>query len=670
MTRTKQVGWRGRGVALVLAAGLLVGCDQGGQAEQALRQAAEKIRLANSGVGAPLPEAQGREIFGEVRRILAPVQEKGVAAERDAAKLILAEAQIGEASLDSRAATAALIESASRLQMAQRRVHDWQRTVDSAANVLSVSVLDGVPTLRARLDEHASALRTRQAEKAALEKQIADLEAQKAEALAQAQEERNASGELRLRADATTPIEALGLVRESQWRSRSADALEFRADAIEADIAALRPQVSEIDAHIGQLNDESQAIQMAIANLEAQDRASKQLAADLGARAEEIAAQIDELVFGSDGLIAYRKATLAPAVDKAVSGFEQAASGARGVQGSMRAQGQSTAARAMQASGTLQTQLATDQANVLGLLEAMKAIPAYEGGGASEWRQAVTELTEARATTVEAAVTALQAASDALESAGIKGDAASLEAAHARNLMAATIRTLQGEEVDHAALLAQTRRDLAARKAPPGMDVAFNDAPESSGDQGMSDRSTGDDPLRARVDEMLGMLRDGRGADIAQFVKVSNAADRAVVANILTVFDASLRIDRACQAQFGQGLSAGMMGPGMSSSASDLDAVSADSLAIEQTASTAQIRVADGAMTLPFVLDQDGQWKIDYSAFLASNPMMAPMIQQAGPMLGNVAAAIDRLADRVARGEFSSLQQVQQAMQALSMGGG
>lgn len=652
-------------LALALASGLVSmgGCDGSEDSQTLLTRAADQLEILSAGTSAPPDPAYAKRVYATVRSTLAPVLAAGLPAEQAAANLLIAETQLGEAADASATASAATQGMFDRLADARAIFARWQ-AVDARATALENLTTDGeIDKARKAINESQTLENQRQAEHAELAEQITGHRAVIDEMVAQITDRRNKAATLRLEADGLSATDAVTLVRQSLWYGREADSFEMDAELIRLEVQRLSPRADALTIEIDNLARQQESLTEVVARLLLRDTQTQAEASKARRHASSLAEQLDGLLFGGDGLAGFRAGALADQTQTAIAAYTKANATARAAQNEMRSQAQMSIARAQQSIARLHWMHARTLESYQVMLADLSAIPDYADADDNsaykgEIEQIATRIDEA----LTAASTAYEAARSALDAIGARDPKARASIQAAQQLLSASAQATGDRTIDLATALDNARREAEANATVETADTT----PVAAG-------TGGDGSLESVVDQMLSLIGQGQLARTADLYEFSNPQMRTVFVTGAGMFDATVRLENACQARFGQGLSSlgggNMMDMDVAAALAKFKALRAADLRIEQTGDTAIVHFPDqsdlnATQPISFVR-RDGKWLATIDDADADMAVAQAMM----PMLAGMATAFDQIAKRVEGGEFNSIQEVGMALGQAMMGG-
>lgn len=412
-----------RRIALSLAAGSLLaigGCDGGEDVQASLSRAEHRLTSISAGRGAsPSPE-HARQVYQQVRSDLAPVLEKGLAAEQAAANILIAEAELGEAMSPARELIAAERDGLDRLQEIGGVHALWTDANRQAELAGAWDPAEQRQKLQGRLEQIRRESEALAGQRQQLQSRHDDLSGEAQQFLQDAASQAERSAELQMQADANID-DALEIVERVQEHRRLADASNLEAEQLRIELDVIEPQLERQAMELDRLSRQREAVEAALARLDEGERHSRDRARTAREQAETFGAELRELVLGSEGYVPFRQGPLADALDATAQAFERAEATARRAGGELRANAQLVSARAQQAIGRAYLEHASTGEIALEVLRSIREVPALRGQGLEDALQRLEEDIQA---SKSAAAEAYQQAVQAYSGAGFRGEAA------------------------------------------------------------------------------------------------------------------------------------------------------------------------------------------------------------------------------------------------------
>jgi hypothetical protein len=476
---------------------------------------------------------------------------------------------------------------------------------------------------------------------------------------AQVDELRDQATALMRRADELGPADGRATFEEAIGIHRQADLIEFRLAQRELELT-LEHQPAEALAAGQQQSIEAliQSLQSAIRDLESMDELYASDAARLDERISgqrnTLRQQVQQLSTSLKG-----EGKLYEAYEKATEHLEQALSLARRASGQLRGDTTGAAsiaeARAHESLGRLHWNRAGGLADHLALLAAI--VDAGNAvGDVQPFRADIEQFTQQHSSLREKAKESLNSAKDSL---GGIGGAAAQQAGVARANIEMLLAALDGRDVD---------------LQPPAAPAPVPDRTEPAAPSG-DGFATADELI-----EFLRTLDELRPADINRLVNAIHADTRLgeafkdMMRNMLGgVAELSQAVEdqfgRQAAAEFAASMAEDMPGGGGVGSDFDVAERSSDRVVLR---SQAMAGMPEETLVL---LNVNGQWMIDAASMADDDAQDVPpemeqftigMLEQMGQMMGT---AMNQLAQRVRGGEFSSVDELMDAMMQMMMQG-
>ncbi|MBX3365655.1 MAG: hypothetical protein KF866_12940 [Phycisphaeraceae bacterium] len=513
-------------LAIVAASGLLAGCDQTGEVEYQLREAASLLAQVGptptgeyisqddlgrrpSGLNdedgadfATASEAFAADLrrdeakLAKAKSILAEVAKRGLPSQKAAANLLLSEVHFAEASRkhaiaarEGRAFAAAVWAVGQDLEL----WGEWQHQV-RLARVLEGT--DGNDSLAKTQAAWRGSIREAQEMITAIDAELADAEAsltslrgRVAEITSRAEAARAGAAHLRLVADSADEHRSLELLRQWQVHSRDADVLELEAERVEDDIREILPRIHDLESRKQAMVSNIAALERALADLDQGRQEARQRREGFERRSEELAKRIDLALFEPEmGLVARRDALYGESgvFDDAIRTYQAGSAAAGLARSALKVHADVATARAMQSMGSVHWQAADDLAALIALLQRVATLPEFSGRGGEALAKAIEDTARMAETERENAGSRFENASTSLGMLTLRSERGRVIASHTERMLMAAVDGTAGREVLYAEILADSLAAMASGREyiPPafeGGDDEFDelDAPMS-----------------------------------------------------------------------------------------------------------------------------------------------------------------------------------------------
>jgi len=654
---------------LLLSAGCvgliwLAGCGRDAD-EQSVSDASIMLAAMDNGSGTPSPESSAKAGYNEVINSLQSIANGDGPHAADAAVLV-SEAQQGIAvQATERAAhllhTAQLRQSSIRAQLRAWQMHN--AAADAAASYDAAPEIAAIDRSTREKQDQAEA---EQARKATIEADIAGLLRQVTDRLAQASDLRAQAGNLRLEIARVSETEGLRLTEQIRELSRAADKLEFeareikvRADRRNLDLQESEVEITKLTNQIVLLGQSRTAVQTRAAAAQEQDARAR---GDAQKAAVEIAARVDS---GENALTPFMDTQASAVMQEAISGFKSAIASANKARTTRKSAANLAIGQAQQNLADIQWSYAQSLDSYAQLMaELASAQPALPSAAeyASRAQTARQQATEAK----QASYDGYQAAKSAYAASGASGDAR--DRLNAVGSRLDEISAIVGKGVVDAAA-------LESLTAPDENEAEDSDASSAPAD---NDASASGDPvadLRLTLDEIMQALSEGRLTDAERFVVPAGDAEASVLTAMRPVFGASVRLDQASRAAFGQSFSqwsatdpqaqaaAGSSMPSFAPSAAKMADIDVDTLDIRVQGDQGVLLTGNSDVPQINFRREGGEWKLVFDMSMLGEQMPAgadpaEVLGQMAPMMQGIGNVLDQAVTKVESGELKSNQAV------------
>lgn len=618
---------------LLLAAGLGA-CGRDDPAQTAIRTATERLGALTAEGGRISPFAGDRRAgFQQVIDAVKQFTDAASPGAASAANLLTSRGLAGIADLDAASAADHQRTALNMLTGVRAQLNIYSSRSASAAAAAS---FDPAPQLKALDDQIAAIERAsaaKKAEKAAAERQRADL-LKAADALAaQAKQLRDQANALRRQAADVSATRGLELTEQSAKLSRQADDLDRQAAYKHADADQLAPLIAGLQTEIDSFTTQRSLTEGRKSEVATRGDLAKQEAAEGRAAAAEAASAISRLV---GEIAAFRTGDVAAAGGRAATGYRNALAAAKK---SLKDADSERSAAQLAVGSVLQSSadLAADQWRGHQAFAALLTLLAQTTPALPDAAKFQADAAAAN----EAAEAALKEARDfytqAIDAYGAVKDRN--ETVQARVERIKGILKNLGEGSYNAPIAAAPAAGGDTAPAP-----ATGGAPAPAGDPEAA--------VRAMLDQYHEAMRKGDLVAAMQFMKADSPSGKSTLEAMAAVGKASLDLDKACQAKFGKPLSAvaasGPMGSGPVGAMADgmtaeLKRTGADyDIAISGNSGLATPRNPGPTDTPNDLILEGGKWLIFFpDAKAAAVAPMLPMLKPLGDVLASLARDVE-----------------------------
>jgi len=413
---------RAAALAVLLAAGTLVGCEEKPDALAKSIRDARNTLVSISGAGGVSAASEYREqAYG---RVISSLQ----AASRDASRpgsiaavhLLMAQAQAGQADIEAAKARDALGQMQMQLNDARAKLELYISHRSLATSMATLDPTAPVKEFDAQIEMMGQSLRAVEEQQRRAQDDLAAANAESQEMRAQAQEVRARANSLAAEAMSLDGTARAERVAQASTVSREADGIEKRLSLHLLKVDELTRMSEELARQARSVERQRQLLD------EAKQRASEgqRTIADSVSKARTDAdAAADELDRAIDQLREMIRTTLVPAFDAAVAKYNDASSSAsRARQAERQSQTHAVSGGYDHAAATLQLSYAESLGQVVELLERMTNVsPALPGR--DSYLRLKTELAQAAQAASTAAGESFGKAASAYQSAQVPGAA-------------------------------------------------------------------------------------------------------------------------------------------------------------------------------------------------------------------------------------------------------
>jgi hypothetical protein len=625
--------------AVAALAGLALGlsaCERETPTSAAIRTASMQLQSLSPGGVNPPSATYRAQVYDSVSKSMKEFAETGTKSQSATAAILLSQAQAGRAEGPAAETTDLQRECQNQITEIRALLGQWlaQSALGSAQGAYDPAkeLADIDAQVKQREDERLDQQRA----KAAVDKQVADIQTQAKGRTEAAKAKRQEAGSLRSQVPNQTAVQGEQTLRHAQEIGRQADALDVEAADLEAQAAKIDPQSGEIQLQIDRLGTQKELLAAARTAVLKREQDAKAAAADAHAGAAKVAKEISDR---ESKLAEKRSGELNKATDEAINGYEQASKSAKKAQSDSRSTAQLAYAAAQQSLGDMQWSKAQSLTEYADLLDALAtAKPALPEASAYKTRG-----DEARA----AAKTALEAATSAYKEADKSYQAGAGPANKERTdrINAALAKAVK--------ITSGGAEDIRNPDAPKDETPA---APASAVSEGGTPQ--------AAVDAILGAVRSGHATSALSYLHAADPKDQEIISQAAGLVDHAMALNDAVRAKFNKGMldlamtppsgaPAGGPGAGMGAAMmpmvqqglAQFNSMTSADFKIEITGDTATVTPPGGSKPLA-MKKTDGQWKIEIppmGAEMGANAEQAKtVISLADQVLVDVAAGVKR----------------------------
>lgn len=401
-------------LAILLATGALMGCDQGTDTQAALRNTGHQFASAASGDARAFGD-RTTATYEDIVRTMTPMagDEDGYA---EAAAVTVARAKIGLAAQAAQAASTAETLSQRKIRVIRGLLSEFI-TLDAVAQ--AAAAFDP----RADLSELDNLIADRrndagvyQRQKADIDAQIADLEGRIAELESKAAAERAKAGTLGLQMAGVNAQRSAELAAEVREYTLRADQFELEAVRIQGRVGQLRPSAAEIGLNVQKAQAQIQLLENSKRELEERARVAESDAAEARSAAAQARAKLSE---AAADLVTFRESEVATKADAVHSMLSQAESALRDARTVLKDSASIARASIEEIRGSVWARRAAGHNEAAAMFEALAnaGVPGPQAQNAESARESAAEA-------AEKSDAAFQSAASALRAVRSKGDSA------------------------------------------------------------------------------------------------------------------------------------------------------------------------------------------------------------------------------------------------------
>lgn len=627
--------------ALVIAAGLASGCEREDAAGDALQKAHVKLTsLAPYGRTLPAPNEKNKtynEVISSLQKL-----EKPTPTQKASASVLIAQSHMGIAEPSAARAAELEQEVLHTLRTIRSALGHYRGQSAGASAAASYDPAKELASIESQKAEKEGQIKTEEASKAEIEKQVADLRARSKAKLDESRAKRQQSGSLRQQIPNQSAVQGEKTLVDAMKITREADTLDVAAAELEAKAASVEPGVVEVQNTIDRYTKQLELLAAERTAVMNRDKDAKARSAELRAEAAKTAEEIKTL---AEKVHELRTGELEEASNKAGASFVAATKSAgAGVQ-ELRGSAQMVVGMAQQSLGDVLLGKARGMQVYAHVLESLTlATPALPG--ADTYKARLAETQAAVKETLDTAFAAYKQADEAYHAAGATGEAkARIEKINQR--LRDLVKTSGGAE------------DLIEARGEPAA------APESAATEGGTPAAAA--PAAGSPQETLALFMDPStpAAQKADVFYTTTAAEKEAASAMLGMMEKAKKLDDACKAKFGAGLegSGGQMmsqfGGGLSASSG----LKASDIPVTVNGDSAEATFPGSPKPLK-LRQTGGKWQIEFSSLVPPEqmPMVAAGLAPAGKVMEELTAEVEA-------GKFADGPAVMQALIQRMMAG-
>lgn len=682
-------------IALIAAAGTLVGCDQQDQISAEIQRADLVLNSVSSVGYTALPTGDrkredlqwvinrltGKTVTGIPKSLsaegvkgaekhrgaissdlptlsVAPVDSSDPL-ESAAANLLVARAQAGLAELkaqEQQEKEAALL---NQISIIRASMNEWTTLNMLANGQEAYNPAQDIARFEQQIAERETSLNERKSAKAQQDAAIAALAARAQEATTNTETQRTREAELRNQMTTGTQTQRAALLEQITEVKRAGDALEMQAANLQAEIAKEQPKADIIEREVNLATKQIELLRNAITATNTRAESSRQVAARARATAAEAAGRLDQLISDAKGL---RTNADGPG-SEALSHYQQALSAAKKAQ---------TALKDAEARGSA-------AAAVGSFSQSMGDVHAARARGLGQFGDLLASIASDRATLPNAAT--YRADADTLHKGAEEARKAAKEAYSSAQTSYATANfKTRAEEIqkkieDLAKSYDSTLPSSPSEGEAPAPSAGEDETPAGEGAQapagGDFDKAAVETEARAFLTTLVDAAKAGDTNTLLGAATFADAEEGQVLARLLPLGVAVQKLNTVATEKFSKPLAelvreskieavktsqALMLLTGMGGAAggsmTKLNELNLADLSIEATATDAVSVSGDGRPSFE-LKKTDGQWKVVLpSTGILASPMGA-QLKLMGDVFSAMAEATTGIADKTTAGEYS-----------------
>lgn len=459
-------------LALVALTGLAtLGCDE----RDATLVALERARVALDKISLPsVPVGEGDAAESALARIvtdLRPITAEGSAGEKQAASLLVAQAQLGIADRRAAYATLAEREAMTALTPIRHQVNAMLARASRSQALLAFDPAAAIEQLQGQITSKNTEIAQRQRDRAQIEADILLLRQGAQERMTMGAAKREEAARLSVQAMAMPTQQAAEQMAGIHRIRREADKIELDGASLLARAEVRQPELAEREMLVQQVVSQKAELEAALELTRRRATEARAQAAEHAAASAALAAELDGLI---EGILAQRSAEAGPRVDAAIEAYRSAQATARAAAGD----GFALVGSAAQGRGDMFWLRAQHVRHLADMLEQLAEVPAPAALGPADrdallgtlrtYGQRATELRVAQRESLAAAAEAYGEARDSF--LRVKGDD---EASRARvnrlaQLMDLCRRAANGAAIDMTTITGEPTEFNQEPAAPGG----------------------------------------------------------------------------------------------------------------------------------------------------------------------------------------------------------
>jgi hypothetical protein len=312
--------------AFLLASASLCACERSDPAQKLIDDAGQKLEAqALSGGNPSFADKNRTSTLNEVVSSLNSVLTDSDPGKSSAAAVLVSRAKSGLGEI--KAKNAAEIEHQFVATSGETRalVDQWNSQHASALAASKFDPSKDLEELDKAIKAQSAEAAKREADKAAQERVVAEIQARSDSARAAAKRERDREASIRKSAEGQTQTAREDTIRKAVEASRAADALDKQASELAAEAAKEQPKVNEIASDIERTHAHADSLKKAKENIQQRAAAAKQQTVDATREADAVGKPITDSI---GELAKLRDSATAPA-NEAAKRYEEAVSAVR-----------------------------------------------------------------------------------------------------------------------------------------------------------------------------------------------------------------------------------------------------------------------------------------------------------------------------------------------------
>jgi hypothetical protein len=266
--------------ALVLSVCTLAACERSDPAQDAINTAIDKLEAQSVGGGSALFSDNSRKkTLGEVVSALTSVVSEKDPGKSSAAAVLLSRAKEGLGEIAAKEASETELKFVAETSVTRALVDQWNSQHASAAAASKYDPSKDLAEIDKSIAELNAAAKKREADKAAQERVVAEIQSRAETAHASARKERDREADIRKSGEGQSQTAREQIIRQAVEASRAADALDKQAADLAAEAAKEQPKVAEIASDIDRIHAHIEYLRNSKANIEQRADAARQQSA-------------------------------------------------------------------------------------------------------------------------------------------------------------------------------------------------------------------------------------------------------------------------------------------------------------------------------------------------------------------------------------------------------